>query len=797
MRRFQNMLIKISRYFLLTILALIIGSTAFAQRDKWDKSDRYIVRQEKKTKRSFESHKRRARNNLSKRNWKRAIFHYEAINNIDTSNAFYSYELGLAYFHSNLRKADCIEPFKRAIRTQNDTLGTPYYYLGNMYQLMGEYELAIENYKAFKKMMENGFFRYYQLMEVLGDWAVKESIPIYIKMMDREIRKCVFAMANQKPHDKHWRAVNLGDKVNSIYPDYAAVFSPDETKLIYTSRRKGGKGRRTYHDEIPYEDIYVSNIIDSVTWSDPVNLTESYMFKGTKVNTRKNESMIGFSSGGEKAYIMRKNDIMYTELKDTVWSKPQKIKDGDINTKAFEPSMFLYPDGAIFYFSSDRKGGYGGLDIYRSYKMPAGTWSIPVNLGPTINTRFDEDSPYFSQEGNTLYFASRGHENMGDFDIFKATEINKEWSKPENLGVPFNSPASDIFYHTDREEIYSYFSSSRLEGHGGMDIYSVMLKYPRANSDIRIVATGNLGLDISELQIVYLNLDTIEQPILASLKNGEAITNLHTKTHYKMIVKNGQYVAQSQIFYVPPQYSVHENYQEINLVYTPMKEYEGATKQLANFRNAFMNLKDSVAKNGGETLPQNLSASYRDFATNLRPVNNNTFQESTHLAYHGLENTSEKTTNIDERDLAEAKDPTLKVARLEQQLKDSLANAAALANPNLVVIEFSPPIVYFNYNSFYLDTSDKALLMTFKTFLLDNNEVKIEVTGSTDSKGELDYNIQLSKKRAQATIAFLITKGISPSRFTWVYKGEENPYSSNDSESGRSQNRSVRFKLNQ
>ena len=87
--------------------------------------------------------------------------------------------------------------------------------------------------------------------------------------------------------------------------------------------------------------------------------------------------------------------------------------------------------------------------------------------------------------------------------------------------------------------------------------------------------------------------------------------------------------------------------------------------------------------------------------------------------------------------------------------------------------------------------------MTFKTFLLDNNEVKIEVTGSTDSKGELDYNIQLSKKRAQATIAFLITKGISPSRFTWVYKGEENPYSSNDSESGRSQNRSVRFKLNQ
>ncbi|MCH7535811.1 MAG: PD40 domain-containing protein, partial [Bacteroidetes bacterium] len=340
----------LNKCVLFTLISVLISTTLFAQSD--EETDRA-----KHDKKSIKSNIRKARRNLSNREWDRAIFHYQIANDLDSTNPYHSYELGLAYYNSKLHNLDCIQPFKRALRMQNvDTMGIAYYYLAKTYHLMGDYVNALKNYETFRKLLVQRFFRYVALIEVMGDWGVKESINIYIKKLDIEIAKCKYGMELGEPKDKNWRAVNLGDKVNSAYPDYAAVFSPDETKLIYTSRREGTKGGRIYGDNIPFEDIYVSDIIDSVTWSNPVQIEKSDLFKGITINTRKNESMIGFSSGGERAYIMRKNDIMYTELKDTRWTKPKKLKEGQINTRAFEPSMFLYPEGAIFYFSSDRKG---------------------------------------------------------------------------------------------------------------------------------------------------------------------------------------------------------------------------------------------------------------------------------------------------------------------------------------------------------------------------------------------------------------------------------------------------------
>ncbi|MCU0355125.1 MAG: hypothetical protein MUD08_15510, partial [Cytophagales bacterium] len=104
-------------------------------------------------------------------------------------------------------------------------------------------------------------------------------------------------------------------------------------------------------------------------------------------------------------------------------------------------------DGNTIYFSSNRPGGAGGLDIYRSTKTPDGKWGEAVNLGPAVNTPYDDDAPFIHADGQTLYFSSRGHAGMGGFDIYR-TEAQEDgaWSRPENLGYPINTADDDIYF---------------------------------------------------------------------------------------------------------------------------------------------------------------------------------------------------------------------------------------------------------------------------------------------------------------------------------------------------------------
>ncbi|MBL7934651.1 MAG: OmpA family protein, partial [Bacteroidia bacterium] len=123
--------------------------------------------------------------------------------------------------------------------------------------------------------------------------------------------------------------------------------------------------------------------------------------------------------------------------------------------------------------TSEDKRGSGGLDIYQSTKGADGEWGAPENLGNIINTPFDEDAPFLSADGQTLYFASKGHPGYGNYDIYKSKLINGQWSVPENLNTPVNSSGDDIFLVHTVDETNSYFSSYRSGGFGDMDIYKI------------------------------------------------------------------------------------------------------------------------------------------------------------------------------------------------------------------------------------------------------------------------------------------------------------------------------------
>ncbi|HOW40271.1 MAG TPA: hypothetical protein PL123_06980, partial [Bacteroidales bacterium] len=135
------------------------------------------------------------------------------------------------------------------------------------------------------------------------------------------------------------------------------------------------------------------------------------------------------------------------------------------------------------YFTSNRKGSIGGLDIYVSKRDTSGDWGIPLNLGPVINTIYNEESPFLSKDDKTLFFSSRGHFNMGGYDVFYSTALdNGEWSVPLNMGYPINSTDDDVFFKPSGEGYEAYYAVDRPQGFGKEDIYHVEIfsdQHPR------------------------------------------------------------------------------------------------------------------------------------------------------------------------------------------------------------------------------------------------------------------------------------------------------------------------------
>ena len=125
------------------------------------------------------------------------------------------------------------------------------------------------------------------------------------------------------------------------------------------------------------------------------------------------------------------------------------------------------------YFSSNRPGGYGGKDIYRCVRFGNGDWSLPLNLGPVINTAHDDDAPFLLADDETMYFSSKGHQTIGGYDVFKTKLEEGSWKQPTTMGYPINTVDDDIYFSVTSDEEVAYYSSGKSGGEGGQDIYQI------------------------------------------------------------------------------------------------------------------------------------------------------------------------------------------------------------------------------------------------------------------------------------------------------------------------------------
>ncbi len=336
------------------------------------------------------------------------------------------------------------------------------YHLGRGYHRLGNYAKAHEFYTSF-------------LNQAKKQTDLTRSAELGLKQLE------LAEQLSANPR-KNVNIVNLGDVINSKNPEYSPLVSFDGSALYYTSRREWDEGQTAeFRDPrlgLYPEDIYVSYKDFDGTWTTPTRLDFC--------KADQNEASISVSVDERRIYVYQDiiggGDIFYSDFSTNRFKDIISLENKDVNTKFWDTHCFVTPDGRTMYFASERPEGYGGRDIYRIVKMADNTWSKPMNLGPVINSAYDEDAPFMASDNKSLFFATNGPRSMGGFDIMVSViDADNNWSAPINLGVPMNSPQDDIFYTETIDGRRGYITSMRGDTKGEKDIYEIENDYMSIN----------------------------------------------------------------------------------------------------------------------------------------------------------------------------------------------------------------------------------------------------------------------------------------------------------------------------
>lgn len=375
-------------------------------------------------------------------------------------SADYTYWIGECYF-SLLDFSNALTYFENAKQIDPNANSNLSLRLGMTLQLMGETDKAIAEYENYKK-------------NVSGKKVLKESD------VDNYLAQC-FKAKELMAKPINVTIENLGDIINTEFDDKRPSITADGQQMIFTSRRPRDKGSVVDKegDGKYFEDIY-SSVWDTVkkVWQEPDLISGS-------INTEFHDAACSISPDGKQIFVY-KNDALEARGGDIWvsrrsssgrWGTPRPL-GSPINTTYWEDGACLSPDGKTIYFISERNSKFaqGKGDIYMSTRRSkGGEWSEPVNLGPDINTEYDEGGLYIAPDGKTLFFCSEGHSSMGSYDIFKTVYENEKWSKPENVGYPINSIAAESSFILSSDLKTAYIASNRAGGHGERDIYKIDL----------------------------------------------------------------------------------------------------------------------------------------------------------------------------------------------------------------------------------------------------------------------------------------------------------------------------------
>lgn len=565
------------------------------------------------------------RYNLDQGNFQDAFEAFSIMDSMYPNNANVTYYLGLCKYNKPYHKIDAIPYFNKilskiSMNFKGEFLDTTapvftYYFLADALLADGQVDSAIVlNSKYYTNIEKYYAPAYYS--DLSRDDLLKDA--------EKQLAVCYNAK-KYISNPLRIKLLDIGHSINTNFDDYYLVLSPDSKTIIYTSR---------ILNKTKYvENIFMVKEVDGV-WSKPINMYPS------------SDNMVGVSlmTGGKQLIVFKRDvnngDLFTADIVNDQLINISSLK-GNVNSKELESYASISPDGKTLYFCGERKGGYGGMDIWFSQKLTNGDWDIPKNMGPMINTPDDELSPFVSFDGKTVYFSSNGHETMGGFDIFK-TQLSElgVWTTPQNLGYPINTPDDNFYLAVDKDILYVYFSS--LNKSSNVDLYKALIleniKQVLVKGDV-VDQKSKEKLPATLYCVSSATNDTIS---LMTLHNGEYNLHLPVNQKFQLIIKSKDYIDISkEIFTI----------QDEEMILDPIEMNSIAKPVLSSIKDTLVKVGVSISSN--DLIKPNVEKSKRPIIEEHIELdkiyfdfNNASFQESSKSGIEKLVGFLKRNNNV-------------------------------------------------------------------------------------------------------------------------------------------------------
>ncbi len=488
--------------------------------------------------------------------YNKALKYYLKAYDYNDKNAELNYKIGVCYIES-VAGFKALFYLKSSIELKKSVAEDIDYHLARAYHLNYKFDKAIKYYENYiKKIIDN---------------------PAKTEYVDKKIEECKYGKKFME--DSISVKISNLSLINTKYKDYGSLISADGSKMFFSSRRPNKTGDIDPDDDQYYEDIYFSKK-DSTDWSIPESVKS--------LNSPGHDDVVGLSHDGNTLILYNNGDLYYSVLEGNEWTKPKSFPK-QINSKEIESSACFSLDGNTLFFvrGKTRDPLTSNGDIYYSRKNLQGKWTEAKVLSSKVNSAYDEDGLFMFADGKTLYFSSKGHNSMGGYDVFK-TIIDEEgdFSEPENLGYPINTPNNDIYFVMEPNNYIGYYTTVKNDTEGYTDIYQIRytgnmfldsednllagiaepISEVNLSKKVLVVINGvikdkknNTPVD-AEILIIDNNTDEVVYRTKANSENGEYSVTVPAGKNYGMVIRKDGYMFQSENFDLVSS----SNYQEIN-----------------------------------------------------------------------------------------------------------------------------------------------------------------------------------------------------------------------------------------
>lgn len=460
-----------------------------------------------------------------------ALNDFREVEKNNPNDATVLYYVGLCYFNLN-QPEKAMESLTKAAAADKNVKPEVHLLLGKLYRENGDFDKAIS-----------------ELTLATND-AGKETL----EEADLLLSHCRNAKAMMAA-PLNVAVSNLGPDINSKFDDKNPCITADARKMVFTSRRPAGTDAEVdaEGDGKYFEDIYMA-AYDSVSHG----FGKAEPVPGS-VNTKGHDACTSISPDGKQIFIYKNDmhskeayggEVFVTKMNNGKWKTPEHLGK-PISSSYWEGGACVSPDGKTYFFMSERKGGYGSSDLWMVKKLNKKEWGEPINLGPDINTKYDEAGMFLAPDGKTLFFCSNNPNSMGSYDVFKTVMENGKWSTPQNLGYPINTSAKEGQLSISADARYAYISSERKGGLGESDIYKIDLKDyailekdgKRKSGGLSIlkgtIREGGEGYGIPDVEVTVTNGSDAVIASATTNENGEYFLTLNGGNYTLSVQKKG------------------------------------------------------------------------------------------------------------------------------------------------------------------------------------------------------------------------------------------------------------------